>query len=48
MFELVIIWNDGNKEVYGGYCNYDDAMTAGDNMHMVFGDQIQWYGVRKH
>ena len=46
MFELVIIWSTGEKEVYG-YDTEARAEDAGQNMKMVFGNQISWYGVRR-
>lgn len=46
MFELVIIWDNGEKDVYT-YKTEIEAETSGKNMKMVFGNQIQWFGIRK-
>lgn len=46
MFELVIIWFNGEKDIYG-YETEADAEKAGRNMKMVFGNQIEWYGTRR-
>ena len=45
-FELVVVWSDGNRDVYG-YEDRESAEKAGDGMRMVFGNQIVWYGVRR-
>lgn len=47
MFELIIIWDDGRKDICGGYADQETAETAGQGMRMAFGNQIAWYGVRK-
>lgn len=44
--ELVIIWDDGEREVYE-YQTIDEAEEAMDNMKIVFGEQISWCGVRE-
>lgn len=46
MFELVVIWDTGEKDIYE-YPTEDEAEQAGHNMVMAFGKQIQWYGTRK-
>lgn len=46
MYELVIIWQDGDKEIYQ-YDTEDRANRAGREMRFAFGNQISWYGVRK-
>lgn len=47
MYELVIIWSTGEKEV----CRYDTesrAMEAGEGMQMAFGAQVSWWCVRRN
>ena len=46
MYELVVIWENGDKDVYE-YENEELAIKAGDNMMMALGNQIQWFGIRK-
>ena len=46
MFELVIIWDTGEKDVYT-YNTEIEAETSGKNFKMAFGNQISWFGVRK-
>lgn len=48
MFELVVIWDDGEdtKQVYE-YTEEYLAKKAERDMRMVFGNQIKWIGVRK-
>lgn len=46
MFELVIIWETGDKDVYE-YNTIEDADRAGKNMKMALGNQITWYGTRR-
>ena len=41
MYELVIIWTAGDRNIY------EDATQAGEHMRMAFGNQIEWLGVRK-
>ncbi len=46
MYELVIIWDDGEKSIY----TYDDnieAEHAADNMKIALGHQIAWCCVRE-
>lgn len=45
-YELVVIWSDGNKETFKFY-SYKEADNTGYNMKLVFGNQIEWYGVRE-
>ncbi len=45
MYELVIIWSTGEREIYT-YDTEADAESGADNMRMVFGNQIVWTGVR--
>lgn len=46
MFELVIIWETGEKEVYA-YDTQERAERTGREMRKVFGNQISWYGTRE-
>lgn len=46
MFELVVVWYDGSKNIYE-YDSLEKAEDAGDNMKMAFGNQITWYGTRR-
>ena len=46
MYELVIIWETGEKQIYS-YDDRDRAYDAMDDYKMAFGNQIQWMGVRK-
>lgn len=45
MYELVIVWNDGNKEIHG-YKNRTEAEEGKRNMEMAFGAQV-WCCVRE-
>ena len=47
MYELVIIWETGEKEVCGGYPTEERAEHAGREMKKVFGNQIAWTGARR-
>lgn len=42
--ELVIIWDDGEREVYD-YQTTDEAEEAMEGMKMAFGEQISWMGI---
>lgn len=44
-YEVVIIWETGEKEIYT-YDDKDRAYDAIDDWKMAFGNQIQWAGVR--
>lgn len=44
-YELVIIWETGEKEVYS-YTSREKAEMTGREMKKVFGNQISWYGIR--
>ena len=44
-FELVVVWENGDKDVYT-YDTEAQASEAGDGMKVAFGDQIEWYGTR--
>ena len=46
MFELVIIWDTGDKDIYE-YTTREDAERAGKNMKTALGDQVAWYGTRR-
>ena len=46
MYELLIIWDDGKREVYN-YKTYEEAEKAGEGCKMAFGNQISWYGVKE-
>lgn len=46
MFELVVIWEDGDKNIYP-YESEELAKQGQRNMCMAFGRQIAWSGVRK-
>ncbi len=46
MFELIVVWFDGSKDVY----KYDDREAAErgeQGMRMACGNQIQWTGIRR-
>lgn len=45
MYELVIIWDTGERDIYT-YVSEDAAERTAYNMRMVFGKQIAWTGVR--
>lgn len=45
-YELVIIWETGEREIYE-YNNLADAETGEINMKTVFGKQIAWIGIRE-
>ena len=45
-YELIVIWDDGKKDIHPYEREHDAEMTA-ENMKMTFGDQIQWVGVRR-
>ena len=47
MYELVVVWNSGDTQVYTGYKSKVDAEKHGDDMRMALGDQIQWWCVRR-
>lgn len=45
-YELIIIWDDGKKEIYE-YKTIKEAEKVAENMKKVFGGQIAWTGTRK-
>jgi hypothetical protein len=48
MYELVVIWETGEKNIYP-YRTEADARTGERSMRMAFGNQIAWSGIRpKH
>lgn len=46
MYELIIIWYTGEREVYE-YATEKEAERVGQNMCIAFGNQIEWYGTRR-
>lgn len=44
-YELIIIWETGEKETYK-YNSYEEAKQGADNMKMCFGKQIVWTGIK--
>ena len=46
MYELVVVWGTGEMDIYE-YTTEEEAEKAGQNMKMVFGGQISWYGTRR-
>lgn len=46
MFELIVIWSTGDKNVYE-YDTQEEAVIGAGRMRMAFGKQITWTGVRK-
>ena len=46
MFEVVLIWFDGDKEIYS-YSTQEKADRTCREMKNVFGNQISWIGVRE-
>ena len=45
-YELIIIWSNGDKNVYQ-YLTREDAEQGKRNMEMAFGNQIGWAGIRR-
>lgn len=46
MWELVIVWEQGGKNVYP-YKTEQGAKDGERAMRMAFGNQIQWSGIRR-
>lgn len=46
MFELVVIWSSGEKDIYE-YQTEERAEAAGKGMKLAFGNQIAWFGTRR-
>lgn len=44
MYELIIIWSTGEKEVYQ-YTTREEAEKTELGMRMAFGNQISWTGI---
>lgn len=44
-FELVIIWSNGDKEIWE-YQTEEEAKEAEEGMHVAVGNQISWSCVR--
>lgn len=45
-YELVVIWDDGEKEVFS-YPTETEAKEAEDGYHKAFGNQVSWTGIRR-
>ena len=45
-FELVVIWETGEKEIHA-YATEEGAQAVANGYKMVFGNQIAWVGIRK-
>lgn len=46
MWELVVIWSTGEKNIYT-YDTEEAAEQGARNMAMAMGNQISWSGVRR-
>lgn len=46
MFELIVVWDTGEQNIYS-YESEEEAMRGADNMRMAFGNQIQWTGINR-
>lgn len=46
MWELVIIWNGGDKDITA-FETKEEAEKAEINMRMAFGNQVDWSCVRR-
>ena len=46
MFELVVVWYDGSKNIYE-YDSREKAEEGEDNMRMALGNQVAWCGIRR-
>ena len=46
MWELVIVWSNGDKDVYQ-YGTREEAEEAESGMGTAFGNQIAWTGIRR-
>ena len=44
MYELIIIWSTGEKEVYQ-YTTREEAEKTELGMRTAFGNQIEWTGI---
>lgn len=45
-FELVVVWDNGDKNVYE-YRTEEEAENGAERMKMAFGHQISWTGTRR-
>ena len=45
-YELVVIWDDGEKEVFS-YPTESEAKEAELGYQKSFGNQLQWTGIRR-
>lgn len=45
-YELIIIWEDGSKNIYE-YENRSDAQAGEQNFVTAFGNQVSWHGIRE-
>lgn len=45
-YELVLIWDTGEKEIYE-YRTEEEAIQTAVNMKKAFGNQIAWTGTRR-
>lgn len=45
-YELIIIWETGEKEIYT-YATEEEAETACRELRTIFGNQISWVGTRR-
>lgn len=43
-YELVVIWDTGEKEVYE-YKTEEEAQRLLKDLHFAFGNQISWMGI---
>ena len=46
MYELVIVWSNGDRQTFAGYESREDAWAAEEGFYTAFGAQIAWSGVR--
>ena len=46
MFELVIVWSNGDHQLFSGYETREEAEESENNFRMAFGEQIVWSGIR--
>ena len=44
-YELVVVWDDGGKDVYR-YSSREEVEKTGEGMEMANGNQIKWWCVR--
>lgn len=45
-YELIVIWETGDKEVHS-YKSKEKAKEADKGYKMAFGNQISWTGIRE-